>query len=292
LFVPPQAEAANGPMYESKHEWGIIMKKLIFFDIDGTIITEGARHSDRYIPQSCIDTIRQLQANGHLCFVNTGRSYAEIDPSIQALPFDGYVCGCGTYILYREEELFARHIEYSLGNAIVADMETCRLEWLLEGCTSIYYSTAPYRTRIRDFQAEHKVLIPDAFRSISPETAGDLDFDKFCICLGEGHDFNTFRLKYQDRLTFIDRGHGFYEIMPQGCSKASGIRFLEEYFQIPHKDTIAIGDSTNDLPMLKYAGYSIAMGNSPAEILPAVSYVTDTVENDGVYKAMKHLNLI
>ena len=268
------------------------MKKLIFFDIDGTIITEGTRHSDRYIPQSCIRTIGQLQEGGHLCFVNTGRSYAEIDPSIRALPFDGYVCGCGTYILYQGEELFARHMEYSLGNAIIADMEACRLEWLLEGCTSIYYSTTPYRTRIGDFQAEHRALIPDAFQSISPDAAGNVDFDKFCICLGEGHDFDTFRQKYQDSLTFIDRGQGFYEIMTQGCSKASGIRFLEEYFRIPHEDTIAIGDSTNDLPMLEYAGCSIAMGNSPDEILPAVDYVTDTVEHDGIYKAMRHLNLV
>lgn len=268
------------------------MKKLIFFDIDGTIITEGTRHSDRYIPQSCIHTIRQLQDDGHLCFVNTGRSYAELDPAIQALPFDGYVCGCGTHILYRGQELFARHIEYDLGNAIIADMETCRLEWLLEGPTSIYYSTAPYRTRIRIFQEEHRALIPDSFQSISPEASKDLDFDKFCICLGESHDFDTFRLKYEKSLTFIDRGKGFYEIVPQGCSKASGIRFLEEYFQIPHEDTIAIGDSTNDLPMLEYAGYSIAMGNCSKEILPAVDYVTDTVEKDGIRKAMKHLGLI
>lgn len=268
------------------------MKKLIFFDIDGTIITEGARHSERYIPQSCIDTIQQLQANGHLCFVNTGRSYAELDASIRALPFDGYVCGCGTYILYRGEELFSKHIEYALGNAILADMETYQLEWLLEGCAAIYYSTTPYRTRIRIFQEEHRVLIPDAFQSISPETSKDLDFDKFCICLGEGHDFDAFRQKYENSLTFIDRGKGFYEITPQGCSKASGMRFLEEYFQIPREDTIAIGDSTNDLPMLEYAGYSIAMGNSPEEIRRAVDYVTDTVENDGIRNAMKHLKLI
>ena len=70
------------------------------------------------------------------------------------------------------------------------------------------------------------------------------------------------------------------------------MRFLEEYFQIPREDTIAIGDSTNDLPMLEYAGYSIAMGNSPEEIRRAVDYVTDTVENDGIRNAMKHLELI
>ena len=268
------------------------MKKLLFFDIDGTVITEGTHHSERFIPQSFTDTLHRLQKGGHLCFVNTGRSYAELDNSIVALPFDGYVCGCGTYILYHGQELFSTHIEYSAGNAILSDLEACRLEWLLEGCHSIYYSMNPYHTRIGQFRAEHQKLIPHACQSISPESATDLDFDKFCICLGENHDFETFYRKYQDTLTFIDRGEGFYEIMPRNCSKASGIRFLEEYFHIPHQDTIAIGDSTNDLPMLEYAGFSIAMGNASEEILPMVDYVTDTVERDGVRKAMEHLGLI
>lgn len=268
------------------------MKKLLFFDIDGTIVTEGIHSNERFIPQSLIDAVEQLRAKGHLCFINTGRAYSELDSSIRALPFDGCVCGCGTYILYQGKELFSKHIDYTLGNAILKDLEACRLEWLLEGCTYVYYSTSPYHTRIGTFHKEHKLLIPDSVRIIAPEQAKNLDFDKFCICLGEEHDFDTFYEKYQNILTFIDRGRGFYEIMPQECSKASGIYFLETFFHIPREDTIAIGDSTNDLPMLEYAGYSIAMGNSSREILPVVDYVTDTVENNGIYQAMKHLKLI
>lgn len=268
------------------------MKKLLFFDIDGTIITENHNASQRFIPQSLIDTISQLKAKGHLCFINTGRSYAEIENTIRALPFDGYVCGCGTYVSYQGRELFTRHIHSHKGNAIIKDLEACRLEWLLESCTYVYYSSKPYRTRIGSFLKEHQLLLPHAVKILSPEKTQDVEFDKFCICLGEGHDFHTFYQKYQDTFTFIDRGQGFYEIMPLGCSKASGIQFLENYFQIPHQDTIAIGDSSNDMPMLEYAAYSIAMGNSSKEILPVADYVTDTVENDGIYKAMQHLHLL
>lgn len=268
------------------------MKKLLFFDIDGTIITEGDRYSERFIPKSLFETIKKLRKRGHLCFVNTGRSYAELDDTIRSLPMDGYVCGCGTQILCHGRELFSEHIEYSLGNAIIRDMESCRLEWLLEGGTSVYYSDAPYRTRIKSFRDEHREMFPDAYHAVSPDSAENLDFDKFCICLGDGNDFPTFYKKYEHTLTFIDRGNGFYEIMPKNCSKASGIRFLEEYFGIPHEHTIAIGDSTNDLPMLQYAAFSIAMGNGSKEIFPAVDYITDTVENDGIRKAMEHLALI
>lgn len=268
------------------------MKKLIFFDIDGTIITEGNNSEDRIIPQSLPLTINELRRQGHLCFINTGRSYAEVDKDIRSLPFDGYICGCGTYILYQGKELFSKHLSYKERNRLIQDMKIHHLEWLLEGCHSVYYSTSPYRTHIGDFKREHQIIIPDAYREISPDHAQNLDFDKFCICVDENSDLDGFRRKHEETLTFIDRGNGFFEVMPKGCSKASGIRFLEEYFQIPHKDTIAIGDSTNDLPMLDYAAYSIAMGNSYTELFERVDYVTDTVIEDGVYKAMKHLELI
>ena len=266
------------------------MKKLIFFDIDGTIITEG--EEGRYVPESVLTALHKLRRNGHLCFINTGRSYAEVDTGIRSLPFDGLACGCGTYITYQGEVLLSNTIPFAQGNQIIRDLEACHLEWLLEGTDSIYYSHTPYTTHIGDFQAEHKILIPDAFHIVDPATAKDLPFDKFCLCLGEGHDFNKFRSLYEDTLTFIDRGGNFYEVVPKGFSKASGIAFLENYFQIPHEDTIAIGDSTNDLPMLEYAAYSIAMGNSSKELFDIVDHVTDSVANNGIYNAMQHLELI
>lgn len=266
------------------------MRKLIFFDIDGTIITEN--EDVRIIPDSLPKTLKMLQEKGHLCFINTGRALAEIETAIRTLPFDGYVCGCGTYISYHGKKLFGTTFPFSFSNQLIRDLETFRLEWLLEGEESVFYSSHPYTTRIGDFKTEHEKLLPNAFHSIAPKEAKNLAFDKLCICLKEDSDYFGFHEKYKDTLTFIDRKHGFYELVPKSCSKASGIRFLEEYFSIPQKDTIAIGDSTNDLPMLEYAAYSIAMGKCAKELLPVVDYVTDTVTNDGVYKAMQHLELL
>lgn len=266
------------------------MRKLIFFDIDGTIITEG--EEGRFVPKSVLTALHALRKNGHLCFINTGRSYAEVDKGIRELPFDGLVCGCGTYITYQGEVLLSNTISFAQGNKIIQDLEACRLEWLLEGTEFIYYSSDPYITHIGDFQAEHKILVPDAFNIVNPDAAKNLTFDKFCICLSENHEFDKFKSIYEDTLTFIDRGNDFFEIVPKGFSKASGIAFLESHFNIPHEDTIAIGDSTNDLPMLNYAAYSIAMANSSVELFDVVDYVTDSVANDGIYNAMQHLELI
>lgn len=266
------------------------MKKLIFFDIDGTIITDGP--GEHTIPDSFPKTLSALQKNGHLCFINTGRALSEIDAIIRRLPFDGYICGCGTYIEYKEKTLYSYTIPFQTGNEILQSLKECHLEWLLEGTKHVYYSSLPYQTRIQEFKEEHKRVIPEAIQIVAPEHEKNLEFDKFCICLGKNHQFDTFYNQYKGVLSFIDRKHHFYEIIPKGHSKASGIAFLENYFGIPHEDTISIGDSANDLPMLEYTDFSIAMGNSSSELFHIVDYVTSSVMEDGIYHAMKHLGLI
>ena len=111
------------------------MRKLLFFDIDGTILSEGEK---RYVPDSAIRAIRELQANGHLCFINSGRAWAEIHNNISDLGFDGFVCGCGTFISYHGETLLADEIPMPLADAIYEDLHKYRLEWLLEGQHAIY----------------------------------------------------------------------------------------------------------------------------------------------------------
>lgn len=268
----------------------MLMRRLIFFDIDGTLVTENDKH--HIIPESTRDALRSLQQNGHLCFINTGRALSEIEQYILDLNMDGYVCGCGTGIFYHGKTLFHHTIPSKLGKQILHDLEECNLEWLLEGTHTLYYSTATYATRIRTFQEEHRLAFPDAFQQINPADAGDLVFDKFCVCLKADSNLSLFMDKYKKHLDFIDRGNGFYEIVPLGCSKASGIQFLMEYFNIPQEDTIAIGDSTNDLPMLEYAATSIAMGGSQQIVCDTSDFVTDPILQDGLRNAFQHFKLI
>ena len=60
----------------------------------------------------------------------------------------------------------------------------------------------------------------------------------------------------------------------------------------PLEDCCAIGDSTNDLSMLRCVGHPIAMGNAPEEVAAAAEYVTSPLREDGIYRAMAHLHLI
>ena len=93
-------------------------------------------------------------------------------------------------------------------------------------------------------------------------------------------------------LDFIDREQGFYEIVPKGYSKATAIRYITDYLKIPMEDTVAIGDSNNDLPMLKYAHTSIAMGNSSKQVLETADYITTDVDKDGIWNALRWLGVL
>jgi len=55
---------------------------------------------------------------------------------------------------------------------------------------------------------------------------------------------------------------------------------------------MAIGDGENDLDMMEFAGISVAMGNAVPSVKAAADYVTDDVDHDGIYNALKHFNLI
>lgn len=62
-------------------------------------------------------------------------------------------------------------------------------------------------------------------------------------------------------------------------------------FQIPSERVLAIGDSRNDVPMLRWAGVGIAMGNALAEVRQSVRYVTATNNEDGVALALERFVL-
>ncbi len=65
-----------------------------------------------------------------------------------------------------------------------------------------------------------------------------------------------------------------------------------DYLGADVKDTLAFGDAKVDIPMLEYCGMGISMGNGGQEIKKMADYITDDVENDGLYKAFIHLGLI
>ena len=83
-----------------------------------------------------------------------------------------------------------------------------------------------------------------------------------------------------------------YEIIQKGYSKATAIEVMRKYLGFSMDQIYVFGDSSNDIEMFRYADHAIAMGCHDEVLDQYTEYVADTVENDGIYKAMEHYGLI
>lgn len=262
--------------------------KILFFDVDGTLITEDGR---RYFPESAKRAIAKARDMGHLVFINSGRVYCNITDEIKSAGFDGYVCGCGTSIIYNGVELFHNIIEKDRCHDIVQACRRYGMYGLFEHRDKVY---------VDKFNMNNTELVEMTgyFRKNGTYVGEDVDaddfeFDKFCCWYDHGNSHvDEFREYVSDVFEYIDRDGDFCEIVPKGFSKATGIKFLLDYFDIPLSNAYAFGDGNNDAPMLLYCPNSIIMKKGPDELKKRVRMITDDAENDGIYKAMVSLDII
>ncbi len=81
--------------------------------------------------------------------------------------------------------------------------------------------------------------------------------------------------------------NGLIEVMPIGISKASGIEEVARPLGIAAEDAVTFGDMPNDVPMLRWAGLGVAMGNAHPDALAAANEVTTTNADDGVARVLE-----
>ena len=77
------------------------------------------------------------------------------------------------------------------------------------------------------------------------------------------------------------------EIMPAGVDKGQGVRDLARALGIPMDQVMTLGDENNDIPMLRAAGFGIAMGNASEEVKRAARFVTASNAEDGFALALE-----
>ena len=131
--------------------------QLLFFDIDGTLLSN-ATHQ---IPESALSAIAAAQKNGHLVFINTGRTIRTMPSFLKTLGFDGYLCGCGTRIVYHDEILLAHSFTEEEGQLLIDLMDKWHIEAFLEGSEDVYCKRGTYRQRMKglDSPALSKTVI-------------------------------------------------------------------------------------------------------------------------------------
>ncbi len=262
--------------------------KLLFFDIDGTLFDDEHR-----LPPSVKPALEAARDKGCLLFLNTGRTYCNMDPRLNDLPWDGRITGCGTRIIFRGRTLKA--MEYS-------PEETGRIrKIILESGIPVVYEcdTAMYFDPAYD---DYPLI--GHFRRFSDNAGigrtireGDPEF-RAVKMFGFSADGKPVRALL-DRLgdagfpyDAIDRGRMGWELVPAQCSKASGIDVIRAETGAALRQCYVFGDSSNDLSMLRHVPNSIAMGNAPEEVKRLCACVTDRPEEDGIRNALVRLGLI
>jgi len=190
------------------------MSSIIFFDIDGTIVTEDER---AIIPNSTREAIAETRKKGNLTFINSGRTAFNISPKVKELGFDGYICGCGTYIEYGGKVQLWR---------TVPKEECIRIAKLLRECnvTPVYEHTSGYFFDDKAPMTEGLRYFMEVFVDSGIDVSGRVEdsnfgFDKFVIWENEHSDMERFRAEISKNYSIIDRGGGFLKMFPSAIPK-------------------------------------------------------------------------
>ena len=260
------------------------MKKAVFFDIDGTLWD-----FHNQIPESTVTAIRTLRKNGHYAFICSGRSRAYIrHPDLFAVGFDGLVAGCGTHVELDGKRIYEKLIDRELAVHTVETVRSYGFRPILEGPEYIYMDDADfgndiYGQKLKRELGVHLASIADHY--------GEWEINKLSCATNDSDREGCFAA-LEEHYTYLIHNSSVVECVPKGYTKATGMRKMCEALGIDRADTIAVGDSVNDLAMLEYAGVGIAMGNGSAEAKAAADYVTSELQDDGIYNAMLYFGLI
>lgn len=259
---------------------------VIFFDIDGTLMDE----KSQILPQSAADAIGALVRAGHIPVVNTGRPYTHIDPRVRALPFAGWICAGGQQVRLQERWLKNETVPVEWMPAVIEAVRKNNLQVVYEAEGGFYLDGA-------NSDKHPEIAIQSGLiRSIGcyvRDISQGLEHPvvKFCTFDVPGCDRGAFIEEVSQWFDPIDR-RGMAEFLIRGNSKAAGLQLVLDAIGCPIADTMAFGDSGNDLPMLQAVAIGVCMGNGVAEAKQTAHFVTKSVLEDGIAYALRHFGLI
>lgn len=273
--------------------------KIIFIDVDGTLVDYSGQ-----LPESAVKAVREARANGHRVYISTGRSKAEVYQNIWDIGLDGMIGGNGSYVEDHGHVVLHRLITPEQCRRIVDWLHGRGLEFYLESNNGLFASerfeekSAPAMLEYQNRKGAETIL---SVREAFPDMifGGELyrdDLNKVSYLLNSYQDFLDTRAQFPDLENGTWGGAGetalFGDLGVKGITKAEAIRALLDYLGAEVEDTIAFGDAKVDIPMLEYCRIGVAMGSGGEEIRAMADYVTDGVEEDGLYNAFVHLGLI
>lgn len=262
---------------------GIYMsdKSVIFFDIDGTLLTH-----DKQLPASTKEAIFSLKRLGHEVAIATGRAPFMFENLRKELEIDTYVSFNGQYVVLNGEVIYT--------NALKASSLLTLSETALKNNHPVVYmdhedmkANVPEHDYIKESLDTLKI---GSFPTHDPLYHEGRELYQTLLFCPEGEE-----AQYEKAFTDFDfiRWHPVsVDILPRGGSKAKGIEKIIEKLGYSKERQFAFGDGLNDIQMLMAIENSVAMGNGEEEAKAVAKYVTKSVEEDGILHGLQMVGLL
>lgn len=258
-----------------------MVKGLIFFDYDGTLVDE---RDDIYVPTKLTKAaIHAMQNKGWLCFLATGRALSYVPDTMRTLGLDGMVTSNGAVITLHDEIIYETYFSLAEIQNCLSEIAKWNLNTFLEGNHKCY---------VKDLKEAEYLHFMDYYK-MNPQWFTELenkhytDISKITyICPDE-----ETRIKYGQMLSerydmCYHRGCHTMDICQKGISKGSAIDYLCDYYQLDKQHCISFGDGDNDYELLAHAGYGIAMKKHHPSLDDVAFAITDTVLEEGIANAL------
>jgi len=256
----------------------------LFFDIDGTLF-DGETKS--ILPKT-IEMLNELKKHENYdLYLSTGRSHQTLGTLNQYLSyFKGLNLSNGQEIYFENKLIYEKTIckedvkqllelgekrNYPLG--MITDEEV----------EMNFFTEESYRNFTNYIKAEVKNLNHQPF---------DLQKKVLQIWMFASNEEIDKTSSLFPNLCFLKWGGYGADIIPMGSSKAEGIKIIQNKMGYKKENMYAFGDGDNDAFMFGIVGTGVAMGNGSKLAKEKASFVTDSIGEDGLYKAVKKLNLI
>ena len=276
-------------------------RKAVFLDIDGTLISRngGSFADDR-------EAMEEAAGKGHLLFLNTGRSFANIPGVLFGLSaLRGIAAGGGAHILLADargknpgyQTIYHKWISDDQLALVFAWCENHSRCCILEGERACYIININRSSWIFELDAPIPVSSQDDFKK---KSLGDfitkLTFDSpMPEAAGAALTAHVSPLaddsRFLESFCTLNRFADYTEGIIKGENKAKAMKIVLDKMGIGREDSIAIGDSANDLDMIRFAGLGIAMGNACAELKAAAGATTGACGKGGVAEALRNFVL-
>ena len=275
------------------------MKKLLFFDIDGTLAYPG------YPPSTAtVEAIQAARRNGHKVFISTGRTMDSIPAAIASIGFDGGIFSSGGIIALNNQIV----MQHFMGEAVVEKVLS-----ILQHYKTLYtLETADGR-----FNSENgkELMAQIDFTHISKEMCKlteEVLLDPTAIPLSQYTGQPIHKIAYYSTNLSIEQQliselDSTAKVVPYHIScfplstgeisdylvnKGRALKDVCNYLGVDPDHCIAFGDSRNDSEIILAAGLGVAMGNADEELKDIANLVCDRCENDGIVKTLHDLDLI